>query len=301
MTEHMMPTDLPVDPEKAMSVAAAALDAAWDPFVAGLGAKASRFKESPTDFATEVDLSLERQITDALQSGTGLEVHGEEFGGPPVNDGTLWVLDPVDGTANYSLGIPDVAIMAALIHKGQPVVALTWLPLLGMRFSSMAGKPLEVDGRAIEPVADSSIRNVAVGLGSMNSGNRGTYTSAFRREVVEQLSVRAARTRKFGSTGVDLAYVSSSRLSAAVTFGHYAWDNAPGACHVRAAGGIVTDLAGDDWNIESQSLLAASPRAHGEILDLIRELGDPATVTEAGRRWENRLPDPERQWLEEGR
>lgn len=301
MTEHQMPTDLPVDPDRAMAVAAAALDAAWDPFVSGLGAKASRFKESRNDFATEVDLSLERQITDALREGTGLDVHGEEYGGPPVNEGTLWVLDPVDGTANYSLGIPDVAIMAALVHDRQPVVALTWLPLLGMRFASIAGRPLRVNGEELLPVADSSIRDVAVGLGSMNSGNRGTYTSAFRREVVEQLSVKTARTRKFGSTGVDLAYVASSRLSAAVTFGHYPWDNAPGACHVRAAGGIVTDLGGEDWNVESQSLLAASPRAHGEVLDLVRELGDPATVTEAGRRWENRVPDPERQWLEDGR
>lgn len=282
MSDYQMPTDLPVDPDEALAVAAAALDASWDPFINGVGAQAARFKESRNDFATEVDLSLERSISDALRQGTGIEVHGEEFGGPPVDTGTVWVLDPVDGTANYSLGIPDVAILAALIHEGQPVIGLTWLPLLGMRFTSLAGGPLHVNGRALEPMVDSSIRDVAVGVGSMNTGNRGTYTPAFRREVVEHLGIRAARTRKFGSTGVDLSYVASSRLSAAVTFGHYAWDNAAGACHVRSAGGVVTDVAGAEWNIDSTSLLAASPRAHGEVLALIRELGDPADGTVSG-------------------
>lgn len=299
MSDIQMPTGLPVDPEQALAVAAAALDACWHPFIDGIGAQAAQFKESPNDFATEVDLSLERTITEALREGTGLDVHGEEYGGPPVNTGTVWVLDPVDGTANYSLGIPDVAILAALIHEGQPVIGLTWLPLLGMRFTSLAGGPLVANGRELAPMPDSSIRDVAVAVGSMNTGNRGTYTPAYRREVVEHLGIRAARTRKFGSTGVDLSYVASARLSAAVTFGHYAWDNAAGACHVRSAGGVVTDIAGEDWNVDSTSLLAGSPRAHGEMLDLVRELGDPSTITEAGRRWESNLPDVERQWLEE--
>ena len=298
MSDYQMPTDLPVDPEKALAVAAAALDASWEPFIDGVGAQAARFKESRNDFATEVDLSLERSITDALHEGTGIEVHGEEYGGPPVDTGTVWVLDPVDGTANYSLGIPDVAILAALIHEGQPVIGLTWLPLLGMRFTSLAGGPLFFNGRALEPMVDSSIRDVAVGVGSMNTGNRGTYTPAFRREVVEHLGIRAARTRKFGSTGVDLSYVASSRLSAAVTFGHYAWDNAAGACHVRSAGGIVTDVSGAEWDINSTSLLAASPRAHREVLALVRELGEPAEVTDTGRSRANSLGDVERKPFE---
>lgn len=294
MSDYQMPTDLPVDPEEALAVAAAALDASWEPFINGVGAQAARFKESRNDFATEVDLSLERSITDALQQGTGVEVHGEEYGGPPVDSGTVWVLDPVDGTANYSLGIPDVAILAALIHEGQPVIGLTWLPLLGMRFTSLAGGPLHFNGQPLEPMVDSSIRDVAVGVGSMNTGNRGTYTPEFRREVVEILGIRAARTRKFGSTGVDLSYVASSRLSAAVTFGHYAWDNAAGACHVRSAGGIVTDVAGTEWDINSTSLIAASPRAHDEVRTLIRELGEPTDITGPGRDRENSPREAER-------
>lgn len=283
-TGNTLPTDLPVDPAEALAVAVRALDEVTPRFIEGVGAEGTRIKESRTDFATELDLELERRISDVLREGTGLEVHGEEYGGPPVNEGTVWVVDPIDGTANYSLGIPTAGILASLVHDRQPVLGLTWLPLLGLRFTSVAGGPLQQNGEDLPPIADVSIRDVALGLGSLSTGARGTYPPAYRREVFEQLTVDAARTRKFGSTGVDLSFVASGRLSSAVSFGSYAWDNAAGASHVRAAGGVVTDLAGQPWSTESQSLLAAGPHAHSEVLSIVRELGEPGKFSEAGRR-----------------
>ena len=300
-TGQSVPTDLPVDPTEALEAATAALDSVWQSFIDGVGATPTRHKESRTDFATEIDLELEKRISNALRSSTGLDVHGEEYGGPPVNEGTLWVVDPVDGTANYSLGIPTTAILAALVHDKQPVIGLTWLPLLGMRVTSVVGGPLMENGVAVDPLRDVSIRDVALGLGSLNTGGRATYPPAYRREVFERLTLDAARTRKFGSTGVDLAFVASGRLSAAVSFGNYAWDNAAGACHVRCAGGVVTDLHGQPWAIDSSSLLAAPAQAHAEILGLVTELGDPAGYFEAGRKRPIPEADPDRRWLEAGR
>lgn len=300
-TGNTLPTDLPVDPSDALALAARILDEVAPRFVEGVGAKGIQTKGSRNDFATALDLELERRISDALREGTGLEVHGEEYGGPPVNEGTLWVVDPIDGTANYSLGIPTAGILVSLVHERQPVLGLTWLPLLGLTFTSIAGGPLKQNGEETAALPEVSVRDVALGLGSLNTGARTTYPPAYRREVFEQLSLHAARTRKFGSTGVDLSFVASGRLSAAVSFGNFAWDNAAGASHVRAAGGMVTDLAGEPWSIESQSLLAAGPRAHSEVLGIIRQLGDPGNFFEAGRR--RPTPDPEspRPWLDDER
>lgn len=297
-TGNTLPTDLPVDPAEALALAVRVLEEVSPRFIEGVGAKGTRTKESRNDFATELDLELERRISDALREGTGLEVHGEEFGGPPVNEGTLWVVDPIDGTANYSLGIPTAGILVSLVHERQPVLGLTWLPLMGLRFTSLAGGPLKENGQEVPQLADASIRDVALGLGSLSTGARTTYPPAFRREVFEQLTLDAARTRKFGSTGVDLSFVASSRLSAAVSFGNYAWDNAAGASHIRAAGGVVTDLNGEQWSTDSQSILAAGPRAHGEVLSTIRQLGDPGNFFEAGRRRATPEPEGHRPWLD---
>lgn len=223
---NTLPTDLAVDPVEALALATRVLDEATPRFIEGLGAPGVQTKSSRTDFATEFDLELERRISDELREGTGLEVHGEEYGGPPINTGTLWVVDPIDGTANYSLGIPTTGILVSLVHESQPVLGLTWLPLLGLRFTSVAGGPLRENDEIVPALPDVSIRDVALGLGSLNTGARATYPPAYRREVFEQLTLAAARTRKFGSTGVDLAFVGSGRLSAAVSFGNYAWTTA---------------------------------------------------------------------------
>lgn len=300
-TGNTLPTSVPVEPAEALALAVRVLDEVSPRFIEGVGAQGVQNKGTRTDFATELDLELERRISDALREGTGLEVHGEEYGGPPVNEGTLWVVDPIDGTANYSLGIPTAGILVSLVHERQPVLGLTWLPLLGLRFTSVAGGPLHENDEEIPALPDVSIRDVALGLGSLNTGARTTYPPAYRREVFERLTLDAARTRKFGSTGVDLSFVASGRLSAAVSFGNYAWDNAAGASHVRSAGGVVTDLVGEPWSVESQSILTAGPRAHAEILDTVTQLGDPSNFFEAGRRRATPEPESPRPWLEEGR
>lgn len=300
-TGTTLPTDLSVDPAEALAAAVRALEEVTPRFVEGVGTEGTRTKESRTDVATDLDLELERRISDALRDGTGLEVHGEEYGGPPVNEGTLWVVDPIDGTANYSLGIPTTGMLVALVHDRQPVLGLTWLPLLGLRFTSTAGGTLQENGEDVAPLRDVSVRDVALGLGSLNTGARATYPPAYRREVFERLTLDAARTRKLGSTGVDMAFVGSGRLSASISFGNYPWDNAAGVCHVRAAGGVVTDLAGEPWAIDSPSVLAAGQKAHGEVLSIVRQLGEPGNFFEAGRRWATPEPETQRPWLQDGR
>ena len=81
--------------------------------------------------------------------------------------------------------------------------------------------------------------------------------------------------RMHGAIGLDLAYTAAGILGGAITFGGHVWDHAAGVALVRAAGGIVTDLAGEDWTIESKSALAGVPGVHGELLDIVQSVGDP--------------------------
>ena len=78
-----------------------------------------------------------------------------------------------------------------------------------------------------------------------------------------------------GATGIDLAYVAAGILGGAISFGHHIWDHAAGVALVRAAGGVVTDLAGEPWTSSSPSALAAAPGVHEEILKIVKAAGDP--------------------------
>src|ERR1700736_6389627 len=128
------------------------LDAAVPRFVEGHRAESAVPKKG-NDFATEIDLAIERQVVTALQATTGIGVHGEEFGGPDVNSTWVWVLDPVDGTFNYAAGSPMAATLLALLHDGDPVAGLTWLPFMGERYAAVSGGPVMRNGVPQPPLA----------------------------------------------------------------------------------------------------------------------------------------------------
>ena len=254
--------------------ASAILDAAVPRFLEGHRAD-SAVRKKGNDFATEVDLAIERQVVEALVSATGIGVHGEEFGGTDVDSPWVWVLDPVDGTFNYAAGSPLAAILSGLQHDGDPAAGLTWLPIIDERYTAVAGGPLMKNGVPQPPLAPAKLADSLVGVGTFSADSRGPFPGRYRLAVLENLSRVSSRLRMHGSTGIDLAYVANGILGGAISFGGHVWDHAAGIAQVRAAGGIVTNLAGEPWTPASQSVLAAAPGAYGEILEILRATGEP--------------------------
>ncbi|HKV17993.1 MAG TPA: inositol monophosphatase, partial [Mycobacterium sp.] len=220
-------------------------------------------------------LAIERQVVEALRTKTGIDVHGEEFGGAEVSSPVVWVLDPIDGTFNYAAGLPTAGILLALVRDGEPVAGLTWLPFTDERFTAVVGKPVYVNGVAHPPLSRAAVADSVIGTGTFDVDSRGRFPGRFRLAIVEQLSRRCSRMRMHGAIGLDLAYTAAGILGGAITFGGHVWDHAAGVALIRAAGGIVTDLAGDDWTIDSKSALAGVPGVHEELLELVLGAGDP--------------------------
>ena len=252
-----------------LAEASGLLDAVTDRFVSGLGAP-SAVEKGPADFATAVDLELERRLSAELSSRTGIAVHGEEFGGPDVGTGTVWVLDPVDGTANYSAGLPLAGTLLALLQDGVPVLGLTWLPLLGERYTAVAGGPLVRNGVALPPLARGDLRSATTCVGSLTRSGGGRYPGEYRLRAMGELTDACQRVRLIGATGIDLAWTAAGVLGGSVTFGHHPWDNAAGVCLVRAAGGVVTDLEGYPAPIAHGPVVAGNPRMHEWLLAQLR-------------------------------
>jgi myo-inositol-1(or 4)-monophosphatase len=263
-----------MDLDALVAEASAILDAATEPFLAGHRAE-SAVRKKGDDFATEVDLAIERQVVAALVAATGIEVHGEEFGGPAVDSPWVWVLDPVDGTFNYAAGSPMAAILLALLHDGDAMAGLTWLPFTDERYTAVAGGPLIKNGEPQPSLATTELADSLVAVGTFSADSRGRFPGRYRLAVLENLSRVSSRLRMHGSTGIDLVYVADGILGAAISFGGHVWDHAAGVAQVRSAGGIVTDLAGKPWTPASRSVLAAAPGAHGEVLEILRTVGEP--------------------------
>lgn len=241
-------------------------------FVDGLGASPAAFKP-PGDFATDVDLEIEATVRRQLRERTGIEVYGEEGGGPSHEE-EIWVVDPIDGTSNYAAGNPLCAILISLITRGQPRVAVISIPLLKRRFTAIDGGAVFLNGRPIPPIVNRSELVTQVGFSSVSSPQTSGHTKTYRLDMLSRLASGPLRPRITGSIGVDLALTAQGVFDAAVSFSPYVWDNAAGVALVRAAGGVVTDIEGNDWSPASTGVIAGTPRAHQEIMSTMNEIAD---------------------------
>jgi myo-inositol-1(or 4)-monophosphatase len=263
-----------MDLDALVAEAAAILDVSAKPFVAGHRADSAVSKRGD-DFATKVDLAIERQVVEALTSATGIPVHGEEFGGADLESEWVWVLDPVDGTFNYAAGSPMAAILLGLLHDGEPVAGLTWLPFMNERYAAVAGGPVMKNGVPQPPLRRTDLTASIIGVGTFNADSRGRFPGRYRVAVLEELSRVSSRMRMHGATGIDLAYVADGVLGGSISFGDHVWDHAAGVALVRAAGGVVTSLDGEQWTPKSRSALAAAPGVHDQLLDMLHSVGSP--------------------------
>ncbi|MGE2731917.1 inositol monophosphatase family protein [Mycolicibacterium vaccae] len=257
-----------------LATAAGILDSASQQFLDGHRAD-SAVEKKGNDFATDVDLALEKRITAELTRLTGIGVHGEEFGGESLEAEQVWVLDPIDGTFNYAAGLPTAAMLLALMVDGEPVLGLTWMPFISQRYTAIVGGPVHCNGEPVEPLRSTALADAVVATGTYNIDSRGRYPGRFRAALLANLSRECSRMRMHGSTGIDFAYVAAGILGGAISFGHHVWDHAAGVALVRAAGGIVTDLAGAPWTPSSPSAMVAAPGVHERMLELVAAAGDP--------------------------
>lgn len=247
-----------MDPRELVALAEAAVDQVEPIFRSGIGAPPTHVK-SRGDFATEVDLTIEKRLRDILQQMTGIPVYGEESGGN-IHD-TVWVVDPIDGTANYSAGNPLAGILVALVHEGQPVAAISDFPFLGRRVVASDGSPLRsvggppggFSGGEESPELDEARGHVGC-------------SSSLPTAVIHQLRETGLRPRMTGSVGLDNAFVAQGVFDGAVNFSPHPWDNAAGALLVKAAGGIVTDPQGNPWTAQSRGMVSGTPQVHETIL-----------------------------------
>ena len=240
-------------------------------FKANLGAPPVLTK-ARGDYATEADLHIERKMAVLLESMSGYDVLGEEYGGQPAE--TYWVVDPIDGTSNYAVGYPMCGILVALIHRGEPVVAVSAFPFLRQRYMAYKGGGLRINGHRVPRLTEPTGART-VGFGSIIARRDKLFPMEWRQRLLNAVGQTFPSMRIDGSVGVDLALTASGAFAGSVTFSPHRWDNAAGVLLIREAGGIATDVFGKPWHPGSHGVLAGTPRIHEQLLEIVQSLELP--------------------------
>lgn len=225
------------------------------------------------DLVSEVDRNAEAAIIDILHKaypshGILAEESGVVF--EDRGDGT-WIIDPLDGTLNFLHGIPHFAVSIAFQHRGQLEHGVIVDPIRNEEFIASRGQGARLNGKRVRVTDTRTLQHavLATGIppGEVERGLEG-YLRTFAAFTGTARSVRRA-----GSAALDLAYVAAGRFDGFWEPGLSAWDIAAGALMVIEAGGLVSDLSGGGRWLESGNVLAANPRIHRAMREVIRAPG----------------------------
>lgn len=225
------------------------------------------------DMATEVDYAVEDLLRSFLAKETPeIAFFGEESGSGTVSsDGLVWVLDPVDGTANYARGIPLSGVSLSLIEDGQARIGVIELPYMSERFWAESGRGAETDGAALRVSRTTSVEDALVSVGDYAVGHGAATKNKLRFAVTELLASQVQRVRMLGSAATDLAWVASGRLDASIILSNKPWDTAGGVLIAREAGAEVLDRNGVQHSLESDSVIAVAPQLASQLIQLLTE------------------------------
>ena len=218
------------------------------------------------DLVTEIDQQAEQEIIAILRKAyPDHSILAEESGGDRDAD-HVWIIDPLDGTTNFVHGFPHYSVSIACLYKDRIEHGVIYDPSRQELFTASRGNGAQLDGKRIRVSNCRSLTGslVATGFPFKTPAIVDTYLDLFKSVFIESSGARRA-----GSAALDLAYVAAGRLDGYWEIGLKPWDMAAGALLVQEAGGLISAFNGSDQYLFNESVVAATPRVHGQLLDKI--------------------------------
>ena len=255
----------PSDLAKRMEVAIRAAHAAGEILREGFrsGVIAYDTKSNRNDPVTEFDLRADRLIVDMIRNHFPTDgVFTEERGSEGTSENGQWVIDPLDGTNNFSRHIPHFAVSIAFCDQQIPWVACIHDPICGETYSAVRGEGAYLNKSVICVSAQEDLDGAFLCVGTSSQ-------PALRERIHKQmppflLAARALRTT--GSAALDLAYVAAGRFDGIWYPRLHWWDVAAGILLIEEAGGRSTDYQGAPFSGTVSSMVASNGRIHDALL-----------------------------------
>jgi myo-inositol-1(or 4)-monophosphatase len=237
-----------------------------------LGTKMKGFQDFLTEADGAVESMLRREIAAAFPEDGFL---GEEGGGGESE--SLWIVDPIDGTANFSRGEPHWCISIGFMRRSVPEIGVVFAPVLDELFAARRGGGATLNGRPIHVSDTTDPRASAIELGWSTRRPTRAYIDA-----VERVFAFGGAPKRSASGALGMAWVAAGRTDGYLEAHINSWDVAAGIVLVREAGGVVNDFFAGDGVLQGNAIVAATP-AMAELLAEAVGLEKSALLAPVGR------------------
>ena len=222
------------------------------------------------DLVTEADKQSEAEVLKVLNRHLPEhQILAEESGElGNANSKYLWAIDPLDGTTNYTHGLPIASTSVGLLIDGVPSVGVVYNPLSGELFRAAKGLPATGDRRPIKVSQTSELVNSLLITGFAYDRRE---TSDNNYAEFCHLTHLTQGVRRLGSAALDLAWVACGRFDGYWERGLSPWDIVAGVVLVEAAGGKITAYDGSPFDLNSGRILATNGALHNNLSQALLE------------------------------
>ena len=214
---------------------------------------------------TRADTEAEDKIIQIISKNFPIHsILGEESGATEHNSKYLWVIDPLDGTSNFSNNIPFFCTSICLLENKIPIVAVIYDPVHNDLFTAVKGSGSYLNSQKITLATIPLPKTHYISL---------VYTrSKAEKSIVDKIFARLNppeyRIRNIGAAALELSYVSAGKLQGIIINGNNPWDVCGGILLIQEAGGKVTDFDNQRWNFDSKNIVAIHPRMESELFSI---------------------------------
>lgn len=228
-------------------------------------------KSIPSNFFTEADLQSEAEIIKYLKKNfKNVNILSEENGFFDRGSDYTFIIDPLDGTSNFVMGIPNFSVNIALVKKDEIIAGVVDDPMRTSVYYAKKGKGAFLNGKKIKTGRTSEINKVNLGYDC----DYGYYLNDFFIQLAQklnQLSVKRLMVNM--SPALDLCRVASGKMEAYINNANEIYDYAAGKLIIKEAGGRITSFEGDSaMEADANKFLASNgTRIHDEILKILKK------------------------------
>ena len=238
-------------------------------FLEGFGKEQKLEFKGEINLVTEYDFLVEKFIISKLEKAFPEDsIYSEEIGHIKNSEESLWFVDPIDGTTNYSHGFPAVAISIALTVGGKPILGVVYDPLRNELYSAENQKGAYLNGSKIQVTNETKLNNclIATGFPYDLKTNPNNNISQFAKIIKLVRGLRCT-----DSATLNCVWVAAGRVDGYWEYGTKPWDTAAGAIIVREAGGKVTTDKNEDDFLGKASILVSNKQIHNYLLSTLGE------------------------------
>jgi len=225
--------------------------------------------KGPGDFVTASDKKVEKILIEELQKARpNYSILSEEVGKIDNDESFKWIIDPIDGTANFLHGIPHFAISVGLENEGEIICGIIYDPIKDEMFVAEKGNGSYLNNQRIRVSSRSKLKDCIIFTGGPKKESQDRELAL--KEYNNFSSKVLIPIRKLGSAALDMAYVAAGRCDGFWQRNLNYWDIAAGIIILKESGGFVTDFKGENKYLENKTILAANSKIKNEMIEVLK-------------------------------